>query len=110
MSETEVIIRLTLVALLSAYLLRRHERRVQQQALVRWFESEPADWDGTAFDAEAFRRARAELPVDFIESARARGGPGIWHEERIDAARSRILGLGWFRHRLPEEVAEAKAA
>lgn len=110
MSETEVIIRLTLVTLLGAYLVFKHWQREKQEALAHRIEPDLAEWNGTAFDAKAFREAMAESPVDMVESARLRGQHDFRRDERIGAARSRMLRLGWFRHRVPEEAAEAAEA
>jgi len=110
MSGIEVIVRLMLVTLLGTYLVRKHWQRERQQSLADRIAPDPADWDGTAFDARAFREALAGSPVDLLESARSRSRHDFRHEERVDAARSRMLALGWFRHRRLEEAGEAKAA
>jgi hypothetical protein len=110
MSENEVIIRLTLVTLLGAYLVIKHWQRERQESLADLIDPDPVKWDGTAFDARALRVAMAESAVDLIELARSRTGRDLGREKRLDEARHRILALGWFRHRLHGEAAEANAA
>ena len=106
MSTIEVILRLGLVTLLGAYLLRRYRRRVATAAPR---PEDPAWWTGHGIDTSQLRPALGSARVGYRKTMRTTRSASEG-ARRLAVARAMVSCLGYFRTRHGAEAREQQSA
>jgi hypothetical protein len=105
MSTAEIILRLTAVAILGAYLFYRHLeriRRLMEDDAERRFAGGTApseEWNGHGFDTAQVRPRLELLRHDYLAERPAARGRRFLHGGLITKARRKVCGLAYFRGR-----------
>ena len=103
MSLVEIILRLAVIGLLTAFLVSRYRRRLLQAPLPA---EDPSVWNGQAIEARTLRPRLAQVRRDYRVVPHDSPRRADTLKQRAACARHRISGLTYFQHRRVHEDME----